>query len=40
VAGPDGREDRTVRLPGGRAHIRDRTTTIAMHMLRRVLSAA
>jgi nicotinamide-nucleotide amidase len=40
VAGPAGREDRAVRLPGGRAHIRDRTTTIAMHMLRRLLRAA
>ena len=40
VAGPAGREDRTVRLPGGRGHIRDRTTTVAMHMLRRLLCAA
>ncbi len=39
VAGPRGREDRTVHLPGGRAHVRDRTTTVAMHMLRRVLQA-
>jgi nicotinamide-nucleotide amidase len=31
---------RTVRLPGDRADIRDRSTTVAMHMLRRVLSAA
>ena len=30
---------RTVRLPGDRADIRDRSTTVAMHMLRRVLSA-
>jgi nicotinamide-nucleotide amidase len=37
VAGPAGREDRSVRLPGGRGHVRDRTTTIAMHMLRRLL---
>ena len=37
VAGPAGREDRSVRLPGGRGHIRDRTTTVAMHMLRRLL---
>lgn len=28
---------RTVRLPGNRAEVRDRSTTIAMHMLRRVL---
>ena len=37
---PGGREDRTVRLPGGRGHIRDRTTTIAMHMLRRLLAVS
>ena len=30
---------RTVRLPGDRADIRDRSTTVAMHMLRRVLAA-
>jgi nicotinamide-nucleotide amidase len=28
---------RSPRLPGGRADIRDRSTTVAMHMLRRVL---
>src|SRR3954469_1231517 len=27
-------EERTVRLPGGRADVRDRTTTVALHMLR------
>jgi nicotinamide-nucleotide amidase len=31
-------EEQTVRLPGGRADVRERTTTIAMHMLRRLLS--
>jgi nicotinamide-nucleotide amidase len=31
-------QERTVRLPGGRADIRERTTTVAMHMLRRLLS--
>jgi len=30
---------RIVRLPGDRADIRDRSTTVAMHLLRRVLSA-
>ncbi len=30
--------EQTVRLPGGRADVRDRTTTVAMHMLRRLLS--
>ena len=31
---------RTLRLPGDRADIRDRSTTVAMHLLRRVLSEA
>jgi nicotinamide-nucleotide amidase len=29
--------ERTVHLPGSRAHVRDRTTTTAMHMLRELL---
>jgi len=29
---------RTIRLPGDRSDIRERSTTVAMHMLRRVLS--
>ena len=29
---------RTIRLPGDRADIRDRSTTVAMHLLRRVLA--
>ena len=38
VAGPDGaRLTRSVSLPGGRADIRDRSTTIAMHLVRRLL---
>ncbi|MBA3306501.1 MAG: competence/damage-inducible protein A, partial [Thermoleophilaceae bacterium] len=28
---------RSMRLPGDRAEVRDRSTTIGMHMLRRVL---
>lgn len=37
----DGRSlTRTIRLPGNRADVRDRSTTVAMHMLRRVLSDA
>jgi competence/damage-inducible protein CinA-like protein len=38
VAGPDGRRltRRTV-LPGGRADIRDRSTTVALHLVRRLL---
>jgi nicotinamide-nucleotide amidase len=38
----DGEEDaltRAVNLPGGRADIRDRATTVAMHLLRRALLA-
>jgi competence/damage-inducible protein CinA-like protein len=31
---------RTLRLPGDRADIRDRSTTVAMHLLRRVLAEA
>jgi nicotinamide-nucleotide amidase len=30
-------EERTVRLPGSRGDIRDRTTTVALHMLRSLL---
>jgi nicotinamide-nucleotide amidase len=29
---------RTARLPGDRADVRERSTTVAMHLLRRVLS--
>ena len=40
LSGGDGEEPltRKVELPGGRADIRDRATTVAMHLLRRVLS--
>ena len=31
------RIDRKVNLPGTRADVRDRTTTVALHLLRRVL---
>ena len=35
VAGPDGaRITRSTRLPGGRADVRDRSTTVAMHLVR------
>jgi nicotinamide-nucleotide amidase len=38
VAGPDGASlTRSVTLPGGRADVRDRATTVALHMVRRVL---
>ena len=30
---------RTVRLPGSRADVRERSTTVALHLLRRALSA-
>jgi len=41
VAGPDGeRWDRSVLLPGDRATIRERTTTVVMHGLRRRLREA
>ncbi len=39
VARSDGeRIDRAVRLPGDRAAVRERTTTVAMHLLRRLLA--
>ena len=39
VAGPDGaRLTRSTNLPGGRAAVRDRSTTVAMHLIRRVLT--
>jgi nicotinamide-nucleotide amidase len=38
VAGPDGaRLTRSSRLPGGRADIRERSTTVALHLVRRLL---
>jgi nicotinamide-nucleotide amidase len=38
VAGPDGaRLTRSANLPGDRADIRDRSTTVAMHLVRRLL---
>ncbi len=41
VAGPDGAHlTRSLNLPGGRADIRDRSTTVAMHLVRRVLAGA
>jgi nicotinamide-nucleotide amidase len=41
VAGPgDAPMTRSVNLPGGRADVRERATTVAMHMLRRVLVEA
>ncbi len=38
VAGPHGAElTRSVNLPGGRADVRDRATTVALHLVRRLL---
>ena len=37
VAGPDGSLTRSVNLPGARFDIRDRSTTVALHMVRRLL---
>ena len=39
VVGPDGASlTRSVNLPGGRADVRDRSTTVALHMVRRLLA--
>jgi nicotinamide-nucleotide amidase len=39
VAGPDGaRLTRSLRLPGGRHDVRDRSTTVALHLVRRLLA--
>jgi nicotinamide-nucleotide amidase len=37
VSGPRGSITRSVSLPGGRADVRDRATTVALHMVRRLL---
>jgi nicotinamide-nucleotide amidase len=37
VAGPDGRELRALRLPGSRSAVRQRSVTMAMHLLRVLL---
>jgi nicotinamide-nucleotide amidase len=38
VAAPgEKRLTRSVNLPGGRSDVRDRATTVAMHLIRRVL---
>ncbi len=38
VAGPDGsRSTAPATLPGGRFDVRDRSTTVAMHLVRRLL---
>lgn len=38
VQAAEGGLTRSVRLPGGRTDVRERTTTVAMHMIRRLLS--
>ena len=41
VATPDDRHlTRSVNLPGGRADVRDRATTVAMHLIRRALASS
>lgn len=41
VAGPDGaRLTRSVHLPGGRTDVRERSTVVALHLVRRLLLAA
>ena len=37
VAGPDGREARALQLPGSRTAVRERSVTMAMHLLRELL---
>jgi nicotinamide-nucleotide amidase len=37
VAGPEGRESRAVVLPGSRSAVRERSVTLAMHLLRHLL---
>ena len=37
VGGRDGEMTRSVNLPGGRSDMRDRATTVAMHLIRRTL---
>jgi nicotinamide-nucleotide amidase len=38
VSGRDGRLTRSIRMPGGRSDIRDRSVTVSMHLLRRLLA--
>ena len=38
AAADDVRMTRSVNLPGGRADVRERATTVAMHMIRRTLA--
>jgi nicotinamide-nucleotide amidase len=38
VVSPDGEITRSVRLPGGRADVRERAVTVAMHLIRRLLA--
>jgi len=40
AGGPGRRSERTVLIPGGRATVRDRSTTYAQHLLRRLLEGA
>jgi nicotinamide-nucleotide amidase len=37
AVGPDGAITRSANLPGARFDVRDRSTTVAMHLVRRLL---
>jgi nicotinamide-nucleotide amidase len=37
AVGPDGRGARSVQLPGSRTAVRERSVTVALHLLRRLL---
>lgn len=40
VASPDGELARAITLPGGRPDVRERTTTVALHLVRRLLTSS
>ena len=40
VCGPEGRIDRRLQLPGSREDVRDRSTTVAMHMIRALVQGS
>ena len=40
VCGPEGRIDRRLQLPGSREDVRDRSTTVAMHMIRALIQGS
>ncbi len=40
VVSPDGELARAITLPGGRSDVRERTTTVALHLVRRLLTSS